>query len=295
MARLRPIFQSLFLLALLGICLIPFIQWQQIGLVDPWQECWPTNPPLTVQEGNWESNSTPYIVTLNTYYSVPKNDLSFATFLAQAGDIYYVYLENIPFWTAELYNNSAYTCMLGTFYQAPYPLNTCHLIFSPGRSGWYYLLIYCKSQLFSSKLAILNATPYTVNTTQLIIISEETCPVRFLSADLVQGNYSTTQDQLYARIERGCDYVIFSEMYNELGPALTSLENDTYGFIFTRSCNFQLTGYRSFPKNETIPDDPGNATETDPGQPSSIFDGITPLFGIGVLVGLCALYKFKKK
>jgi len=259
-----------------------------------------TVPDDVTQMGNWENSSDPFVVTLDTYYTIPHRDLLFAAFYAQAGAIYYIYLDGVPNWDAELYNDSAYTTNLGPFYRLPLIMgspyiNHYYMIFSPRHSGWYYLLLYCEIPLIDGSLAILNAIPYTVNTTQLVVISPRTCPVQFFNVDLVQGNYSATREELYVRVERGGDYVLLPEMYGTLGSISTYLENGTYGFIFQESRNFCLTGYPLFPKNETIPVDPVNENKTDTGQPDSIWDGITPLFGIGVLVGLCVLYKFKKK
>lgn len=248
--------------------------------------------PLIPQTGSWGNSSTPYQLALDTYYVLPSGyDRCFATFFVQAEDLYYVYLDSLIFWDAELYNDSAYTTLLGTFYSVS--MLSEYLIFSPGHSGWYYLILY--SNHFEGKLAVHTAAPYTVNTTEFVVISPEAHPVQFFGVDLIQGNYSTAKETLYARIERGWDYVLLAEMYGTLGPTATCLENGTYGIIIEESCNFCLTGYQFFPKNETVPDDPGHENKTDTTGASSILDGITPLFGIGVLVGLCVLYKFKKK
>jgi len=294
----KQVFQSLLLFFLLGICLTPFIQPHQFTFCEVKSICL-TRIPVVSQGKSWNNSNDPYVLTLNTYYEIPNDDLSFATFHAQTGDIYYVYLKYVPSWDAELYNDSAYQHLLGTFYSIPLPIqyplySGSYMIFSPAHSGWYYLLLYCDFPWGDGRIAILNATPYIVNTTRLIAISPETCPVQFLSVDLTQGNYTTLRDRLYVRIERGWGYVILPEMYGILGPAPTYLEDGTYGLIFEESCNFCLTGFCSFPRNKTNSNNPGD-NNTDGRAGSSILNGITPLFGIGILVGLFVLYKFKKK
>jgi len=289
----RKVLQGLFLLCLLGVCLSTFIQAHQVSPHYDAQT-YISNAPLSPLTGNWENESAPFILSLDTYYTLPSiYDFCFATFLAQAGDLYYISLRSLIFWDAELYNDSAYAVLLGTFYTVSSSPFSEYLIFSPGHSGWYYLILYCNG--FAGKLAILNATPYSANTTQLVVISPETNPVEFFGVDLMQGNYSSAQETLYMRIERGWDYVILPEMYSQFGSTSTYLENGTYGIVIEESCNFCLTGYLYFQENETIPDDPDDENKTDTGENGSILDGITPLFGVGVLVGLCALYKFKKK
>jgi len=293
---MKKILQSLFILVLLGICLTPFSQVNQLSYTSNSQSLSPTDSRLS-PAGDWGSMVDPNPLNVDTYYTLPTNyDLCYATFHANAGDIYYMYLASLMFWDAELYNDSAYSVLLGTFYsvssQLPASPFAKYLIFSPAHSGWYYLILY--SHGFNGKLAILNATSYHVNSTQLVVISSETCPVKFFDVNLIQGNYSTNRDTLYVKVDRRWNYVILPDLYGALGSGSIYLENGSYGIMIEDSCNFCLTGYLYFPRNETIPDDPDD-NKTDTRQPSSIFDGITPLFGIGVLVGLCALYKFKKK
>jgi hypothetical protein len=295
MVRKNRMILSIFLLfsLLLAVYLIPISQTRQISLNEVKSHEY--SGGIVTRGESWENSSNPYILAVNTLYTVPNNDLSFTAFWALAGGVYYIYLDYAGYmWNAELYNDSAHTELLGTFYQLPFELGMgYYMMFSPGHTGWYYLLLYCG--IINGKVAIFNATSYTINTTRLLVTSPETCPALTLYSDLVQGNYCTAQDRLYVRVERGWDYVFLSEMYGEVGPNLIYLENGTYVFIFQESCNFRLTGYHFFPKNETVPGDPNEGNKTDDGQPGSIWDGITPMFGIGVLVGLCTLYKFKKK
>ena len=291
------VLQTLFILILLGICLTPLNQMHQYPSISTVQSLSPTGTPLIKTTG-WSNITNPYALNMNTYYTLPAlYGICYATFLVDAGEMYYVYLESPMFWDAELYNDSAYNFLLGTFYsvstQLPISPFAKFMVFSPAHSGWYYLILY--SNGFSGKLAILNASSYQVNSTQLVIISPETCPVKFFGVDLIQGNYSANRDTLYVKVERGWDYVILPESYGGLGSESIYLENGSYGIIIEESCNFCITGTLHFPQNNTIPDDPGDGNKTDIVQGGSIFDGITPLFGIGVLVGLCALYKFRKK
>ena len=279
---------SLLFLMLLGLSLTPFIQTNPV----PWISDSPSDPKLT-HAGEWGSRADPYPLNVDTYYTLPNShDRCYTTFYATVANQYYVYLNSLTFWNAELFNDSAYSVPLGTFYSVP--SHSEYMVFSPDHSGWYYLIL--SSYGFDGKLSILKATDYQVNSTRIVVIGPDSCPVKFLGVDLIQGNYTTSQETLYVKIARGWNYVILDEQYGELGPASIYLENGSYGIIIEKSCNFCLKGYLSFPKNETIPPE-DNKTDTDTGQTDSIFGGLnlTPLFGIGILVGLCVLYKFRKK
>jgi hypothetical protein len=242
--------------------------------------------------------SNPYHLNLDVYYTLDGYyDVCYAAFPAVAKNIYFLSLGSYIFWDLELYNNSAYSTLLGTPYSLPYPMGNLmekYALFSPNQTKLYYLKLYCSSG-FDGKLAVLTAAPYTVNTSQLIVISEESNPIAVLQVDLIQGNYSTSGSTLYARIERGWNYVLLPENYGTLSSRATYLPNGSYSLIIEASCNFRLSGYVFLKGNQTPPPPPPPDNRTDTNQGNPILNGVTPLFGIGVLVGLCALYKFKKK
>ena len=285
-------FYALFMLALLGVCLTPFVN--QLTYIRRENETALASTPLDSQgAGDWENSTDPFHLDLNAYYTLPSGrDISYATFSVMARGIYFIYLGSPMFWTSELYNNSDYTLLLGIPYSPPYSMSK-YMIFSPNHTGNYYLKLY--SDYFSGEIAILTAIPYIVNTSRLLIISPETNPVEVLQVELLEGNYSAPSFTIYTKVDRGWNYVVLPEMYGTFGSELTHLTNGSYSLIIDESCNFRLTGYLPSIRNETPPPPPPPDNGTDTNQGNPILNGITPLFGIGVLVGLCALYKFKKR
>lgn len=251
------------------------------------------NAPITPTAGDWSNIQDPFHLDLNTYYTLPSDSaICYATFSVRAREIYFIYLSSPLFWDSELYNNSDYTGLLGTPYSLPYSM-VYYMIFSPNHTGNYYLKLY--STYGIGKLAVLTALSYTINTSRLIIISSETHPLELLQIELLQGNYSASSKATYAKVERGWNYVVLPEMYGVFDSKVIPLTNGSYLIIIEESSNFCLTGYVPSLRNETPALSPLPANNSDTGQGNSILNGVTPLFGVGVIVGLYVLYKFKKK
>ncbi|MFX1293379.1 MAG: hypothetical protein ACFFD2_00775 [Promethearchaeota archaeon] len=252
------------------------------------------------------NSSNPFPINVDTYYGdtwgeyFDLYDVRYLTFNVQKDEIYFIYLDSEMWWDLELYDDSNYTILLGT----PYPVAIGgmfdeYLLFSPNRSDTYYLrLIQTSGFNFGIELAVLTANLYSINTSKLIIIGESYNPIQIFQVDLEAGNYSASYDALYAVIERGSNYVVFEEAYRKFPTEGTfSLDAGSYGIIFEESCEFTLTYYPLL--NETPPDNPPNEpppkNDTDTEGIGSFLDRITPLFGIGVIIGILVVYKVKKK
>ena len=221
-------------------------------------------------------------------------DETYLTFQACANEIYFIYLSSV-WWNAELFDNAGYTILLGIPSTVPGgSIFQQYLFFSPNRTGAYYLKLYKSPVTSTITLAVLTAEIYTCNTSEIVTVGYGFHPIQVFQCNLSAGIYAATCDALYARITRGANYVVLPSQYGTFPEERFTLENGSYGIILEASCVFCLTYY--VPPNATPPpEDPSGENDTNTSTTGSIFDGITPIFGVGVLIGILVLYKLKKK
>jgi len=264
----------------------------------------PTAPFLKLGDGSLYTD--PFYVEINTYYGFDEweqyfniTDTRYITFDVQQNEVFYVYIDPSSYWDLELFGDSNYTTLLGTPCSSPLgsPFRK-HLFFSPNRTGGYFIRLYHQNS-FSQTLtfAILNPDHYQINSSQIIIIGIGYHPIHVLQADLEAGNYSCSVSAVYAKMDRGWNYAAFPEHYGTFPSGdIFYLEAGTYGIIIEESCIFNLSYYP--PKNETNPEgpspDPDNSTDNN-SDGGSLLDGVTPVFAVGVLLGILVLFLTKKK
>ena len=255
-------------------------------------------------QGYGDIISDPYRLDLDTYYGENwtdfwvDNDIRYLSVLLETNEIYYIYYESAMFWDLELYYDPLYEYLLGTPYTVPGgKILREYLTFSPNSSGYYYIKLYQSGGINTLRIAVLQAEEYTINTTELVLISDPTHPIHVFQADLPEGNYTCSHDTLYAKVERGWNYAVLDVSYGTLPDNdLFIIQNGSYALIIEESCQFTLTCY--LPANESPPeeppDDPGD-NSTDDVSNTGVFDNMTPIFGVGVILGILVICKIKSK
>ncbi|MHA1130406.1 MAG: hypothetical protein ACTSQI_15130 [Candidatus Helarchaeota archaeon] len=256
-----------------------------------------TIPFQTCEIGSTPEN--PRHLELNKYYEdwssyFANYDIMYMDMNLTANEIYFIFHEPTIWYSIELYDDPNFTIFLGTAYSVPAgQIMREYLLFSPNRTGLYYLKMYCSSSIATPRLAILVSVPYIINTTELVLISQETRPICIYQADLLEGEYKSSQGVLYAPVQKGWNYVILECAYGTTPTEEPfNLVNGSYAFIIEESCQFQIT---YFPKqNETLPEEPPENTTDTGSDPDSFLNGVTPIFGVGVIIGVLVLFKLKK-
>lgn len=253
--------------------------------------------------GDGSDPAYPYKLQLNTYYGENWTeywvdyDIRYLTIRLFADEIYYIYHESSLFWDIELYNDPLYLYLLGTPYTVPGgKIMRKYLTFSPNRTDYYYIKLYQSSSPSNVRLGVLQAEQYTVNISELVLISDPTYPIHIFQADLPEGNYTCSHESLYAKVERGWNYVVLDVSYGTFPEnELFNLQAGSYTIIIEESCIFTLTYFA--PPDTTPPEEPGNGTDNNQTDTSidSLFINMTPIFGIGAILGILVLYKVKKK
>ncbi len=259
------------------------------------------NHPLN-SDGYGDIPENPYKLDLDTYYGENWTDfwldydIRYLSVRLEADEIYFIFLESCIYWDLELYFDPLYTQLLGTPYTVFGHAFREYLTFSPNTTGYYYIKLYQSSGFTSLRLAVLQAEQYTINTTEIVLISDPTIPIRIFQVDILEGEYRCSHDPLYAELDRGWNYVVLPPSYDTFHKDLRfDMQAGSLAIIIEESCLFTLTGY--LPPNETPPEDPPNGTGNDPTGlfPNDLLSNLTPVFGVGVLLGLLVLYKIKKK
>lgn len=263
------------------------------------------------QCGDGSTPEDPLNITVDQYYGnswVHNWSTYFETYSVRylqihlvENEIYFLYLKDAYlYWDIELYNDSLYTELLGV----PYAVTGCsiwrrYMTFSPNRTGYYYLIFYKDGLQTNPSFIVLQAKPYIINTSKVVLISPPTIPVRVFHIDLLEGNYTCNQEVLYAVKERGWNYVVMSDDYGFFPKNnLFNMPACTLTLIFEDACEFELTYY--LPVNEDPPDNetsPDNSTDnpTNPDGFGGLLSGMTPIFGVGLMVGILAICLMKKK
>ncbi len=258
--------------------------------------------PFTIQ--GWGNDpSDPYWIETDIYYGADWGsffgtyEIRYIAFSAVENEIYFIYIDPAIWWDLELYDDPNFTILLGT----PYSVSLGqvfreYLFFSPNRTGTYYLKLYQTTSITDLSLAVLTAKPYSLNTSKIVTIGEQYQPIQVFQIDVDEGNFSVTHDTLYATITRGWNYVVLEDAYNKFPlDCVFTLETGSYGILIEESCEFMLTSYP--PTNGTsqseLPDTPPD-NATDPVGSTSFLDDVSPIFGIGVLIGILVVYKVKK-
>jgi hypothetical protein len=252
-------------------------------------------PRLFDSSGDGSNMSDPLLIETDVFQAYEfSQEETYLTFYVKANEIYFIFLDSF-WWSAELYDNAGYTILLGTPYTVPGgTIFQKYLFFSPNRTGLYYLKLYKSPVTSTITLAILTVDPYTLNTSEIVTVGYGFHPIQIFQCDLAAGNYTASYDALYARITRGGNYVVLPNKYGTFPTDLFPLANGSYGIVLEESCEFCLTYY--VPQNATPPpEDPPGENDTNTSTTGSFFDGITPVFGVGVLIGILVLYKLKKK
>ncbi len=256
-----------------------------------------------LQVMGWGDNpADPFHVSLDYFYTnwsdyFSEYETRYIAFDLQAYEIYFILLDPASFWYLELYDDSEFSILLGTPYYVYYgKVFHEYLFFSPNRTGTYYIKLQRETPFLDLTFAVLTADSYSFNTSRVVIIGRDTHPIQIFQFDTPGGNFSSSTAALYAYIERGWNYVVFPEAYNQFPTEGTfPLGSGSYGVVIEESCEFLLTSYppRNSSQEDPASDPPENSTEDDMNI-SSILDNVTPVFGIGILVGILVIYKMKK-
>lgn len=248
--------------------------------------------------GDGTSPESPLAIELNQVYSTW--DDTYYSFNVIINTTYYLYYDHQMFWTPILFDDPSFTPahLLGEAYtvSGSDPFQR-YLIFSPNRTGTYYLQMVEEIDLSTVNFAVLTPEVYTINTSRLIIIAEQITPVKLLGINLESGNYSCSMEVLYAQISLGLNYVIFPEAYDILPKTVISYITAGYFlFIIEESCTFQLISYPRINTTTVIvpPIDPPHDNTTDT-ESNSLFGEITPIMAVGAMIGVLFVCKMKKK
>ncbi|MHA1266180.1 MAG: hypothetical protein ACTSRS_13185 [Candidatus Helarchaeota archaeon] len=249
--------------------------------------------PLEVQ-GDGHDPSDPLTIYVDTYYGLDWQDY-FSTYdfrylqvYLNANAIYFVFHESTFLWDVGLFNDSSYSVLLGVPISVPEgQFSREYLTFSPNRTGFYYIKLYKENIFTSLNFAVLSATSYTLNTSHYIVIHDSIQPIYTFQTNISSGTYSCSYPTLAVKVSLGQNYGVSSSSYQKF-PQDTpfQLEAGQYLLLIEETCEFSLTLISS-----------KNQTESAPFQDSrfDFFGEFSPIFAIGILIGIYVLYTFHKK